>query len=49
MKISVSITQNMWVQIIAWSMKFRVCVVGEMELLWNVGTDDVLFSFPFSQ
>lgn len=46
-KISVSFMQNMLVQIVACSMKSLVCDVGEAKLLWNAGTEDVPFSFPF--
>lgn len=47
-KISMSCTQNLLVQIVASFMKSLVCGAGEMKLPWNVGTDDVLPSFPFS-
>lgn len=47
-KISVSCTQNSLVQIVALFMKSLVCGAGEVKLPWNVGTDDVLLSFPFS-
>lgn len=47
-KISVSFMQNVWVQIVAWSMKSLVCGADERKLLCNMGTEDVLFSFPFS-
>lgn len=42
----VSCTNVLLVQIVAGSMKSLVCGVGEMKLLWNMGTEDVLVLIP---
>lgn len=47
-KRAVSFMQNVLVQIVARSTKSLVCGIGEMKLLWNMVTEDVPFSFPFS-